>query len=102
MPTGLPRIRPAKQDRSGTIARTFRGQSDGDDVEVRIEASQIVGIRCDHSYRSLTCGKSHRGVHDIGGIGHSAQLSHCSGSTIIENHHLAQRRAKQPGQPGLS
>ncbi len=53
------RFGPENQNRPGTIATTLRGQSHGDDVEVRIEASQVVGVRCNHSCRSLTCGKSH-------------------------------------------
>ena len=69
---------------------------------MRVEASEITWVRCDHFCRSLTSGERHRGVDDIGRTGHSAELSRCSCSTIIENEHLAQRRSQQAGEPRLS
>jgi hypothetical protein len=66
-------------------------RSDGNQIDVTVDKSQVIRIGGDYSDASLACSGHYRSIHDITGVGYTAQLSRCSSVQVVENEDFAQR-----------
>lgn len=67
-----------------------------------VEDSQVLRVGCDHSHSVRPSGDHDRRVHDLGGVGDTAELSCRSGVAVVKGEHPAQRRPEEPGKAGLA
>jgi hypothetical protein len=87
---------------TGLPNRVDHPGSDGHYVKAMIETPEIVRIRREHHRTTVACSDCYRGVDDIGGRRHPAELSRCSRLTVVKDEHLAHRRSEEPGKPRLT
>ena len=78
------------------------GLSDSNDVDVVIEATEVVRIGREHSGATIACSYRHGSVDDVAGVGYPADLPCGSGLVVVKGEHLAVWRSEQPGQPCLT
>jgi len=79
------------QASTGHSNRVDHPESDWHHVKAMIEAPEIVRIRREHPRATVACSDCYRGVDDIGGRRHPAELPRSSGLTVVKNEYLAHR-----------
>jgi len=82
--------------------RMLHNPSDSNDVDVVIEATEVVRIGREHSGATIACSYGHGSVDDVTGVGHPADLPCSSGLVVVKGKHLAEWRPEKPGQPCLT